>query len=174
MIKLIVACGINGEIGGNNKLLWSLPKDLQLFKEKTLSDDLLIGRKTYESLPTYPKGLPERGLIVLTSQELEDIYCEDSNSDVVFFNTMTKTIRFLKHVNRWNDGYWIAGGKGIYEHFEHLADEIHITEVDESFPEADTFYKPDLSDYTEDVSQRVDVSSDTLKAVAKVYIKNKQ
>ena len=172
MIKLIVAYGINGEIGGDNKLLWSLPKDLKLFKEKTQGGGMIIGRKTYESLPTHPYGLPNRETLVLTTEDTDkEIDNEDTGAYVLFcgFNFAMRCFSLSRNL-RHN---WIAGGKGIYETFEHLADEIHVTEVDESFPEADTFYKPNLVGYTEDLSRRVDVSSDTLKATAKVFIKDK-
>ena len=172
MIKLIVAHGINGEIGGDNKLLWSLPKDLKMFKEKTLDSSLLFGRKTRESLPSYPKGLPNRVTLVATSTPFKDIDCEDTKSTVMSLSK-SELGGYLRLEKRYDSGLWFAGGKGIYEAFEHLADEIHVTEVDGSFPEADTFYKPNLTGYTEDLSQRVDVSSDTLKATAKVFIKDK-
>ncbi len=173
MIKLIVAHGINGEIGGDNKLLWSLPEDLKLFKYKTDWSGLIIGRKTYESLPTYPYGLPRRETLVVTSEkDKKDV----DNADTlawVLFTDMKHAIKYTKHCSNVRDG-WIAGGKGVYEAFEHLADEIHVTEVEQSYlGYADTFYKPNLTGYTEDESKRVDVSSDTIKATAKVFIKDK-
>lgn len=171
MIKLIVAHGINGEIGGDNKLLWSLPKDLKLFKEKTNKGGMIIGRKTRESLPTYPYGLPNRETIVVTSQNKGDIDNEKTGA-YLLFSSMKFAKRCLRISSRMRVD-WIAGGKGVYEELEHLADEIHVTEVEQAFTEADTFYKPNLAGYTEDVSQRVDVSSDTIKATVKVFIKDK-
>ena len=47
----IVATGYNGEIGFDNKLLWHIPEDLRFFKENSLGHVVLMGRKSYESLP---------------------------------------------------------------------------------------------------------------------------
>ncbi len=51
MISVIVAMGKNREIGKDNQLLWHLPKDLQYFKKLTLNKPIIMGRKTFESLP---------------------------------------------------------------------------------------------------------------------------
>lgn len=64
MITLIGACGLNREIGRNNKLLWHLPNDLKYFKQQTEGDAIVMGRKTYESIGSKP--LPNRANIVMS------------------------------------------------------------------------------------------------------------
>ena len=160
MIKLIVAYGLNGEIGKGDTLLWHLPKDLTLFKEKTLASIVVMGHSTFKGLPTYPKGLPHRYNEVVTNKITGSMY--------------TTLTQWIEQPYGEEDEVWIIGGASIYKQLEHLAEEIHVTEVQANCPEADTFYKPNLEGFTEDVSQRVDVSSEDLKAVAKVYIKNSQ
>ena len=120
----IVACGNNGEIGKDNDLLWRISEDLKFFKESTLGHVVLMGRKTFESLP---KPL-ERRMLVKVSRTLSinidkwltwsvDQGCDLLNTDCIF----------------------IAGGGQIYKATEPCVDEVWLTEVFESF-EADTFY----------------------------------
>ena len=122
----IVARGLNGEIGANNKLLWSIPEDLQFFKENTLGHVVLMGRKTYESLP---KKLSRRivmnvssakGRIPITSYLSWAVSqcCEDLNTNQIF----------------------IAGGAKLYNSTFDIADELWITQVEKYYPEADTYY----------------------------------
>ena len=63
MISLIAAVGQNGELGKNNALLWRLEGDLPFFKRVTMGKSVIMGRKTFESLP---KALPGRRNIVIT------------------------------------------------------------------------------------------------------------
>ena len=49
-IKMIVACGLCGEIGRDNDLIWKIPKDLKRFKQLTLGSTVIMGRKTFDSI----------------------------------------------------------------------------------------------------------------------------
>lgn len=60
-LSVIAAVGKNGELGNNNKLIWKFKGDLKFFKETTLGHTIVMGRKTFESLP---KILPERKHII--------------------------------------------------------------------------------------------------------------
>ena len=66
MIILIAAIGKNNSLGLDNKLLWHLPNDFKRFKELTSGNIILMGRKTFESLPDV---LPNRTHIIITKQE---------------------------------------------------------------------------------------------------------
>lgn len=122
----IVATGYNGEIGFNNQLLWHIPEDLRFFKETTLGNVVLMGRKTVESLP---RALERRITIDITSNGGRtplNLYldhatwqsCETLNTDCIY----------------------IAGGASIYEATEDIVDEILLTKVCKNFNYADTFY----------------------------------
>ena len=63
-ISMIVAKGTNNEIGKNNDLLWYIPSDLKFFKATTMGRSIIMGRKTFQSLP---KALPGRKNIVISS-----------------------------------------------------------------------------------------------------------
>ena len=75
-IHLIWAQEINGGIGKNGKLPWHISEDLQNFKKLTLESTILMGRKTWESLPIKP--LPKRRNIVLSSKKVADVECYTS------------------------------------------------------------------------------------------------
>ena len=66
MLSIIVAIAENNLIGGDNKLLWHLSEDLKRFKEITMDNTIIMGRKTFESLPGI---LPGRKHIVITRDE---------------------------------------------------------------------------------------------------------
>ena len=68
-ITLIAAIGDNNCLGKDNKLLWHIPEDLKFFKEHTIGKQIILGRKTLESLPGL---LPKRKHLVLTHQDLPE------------------------------------------------------------------------------------------------------
>ena len=62
MISMIAAVGKNRELGIDNHLIWKIPRDMKFFRDTTMGHKVIMGRKTYESLPGY---LPGREMIVL-------------------------------------------------------------------------------------------------------------
>ena len=126
-IHLIWAQEINGGIGKNGKLPWHISEDLQNFKKLTLDSTILMGRKTWESLPIKP--LSKRRNIVLSSKEVPDAECYTSIEECV---------------EKLNDEgiqkLFVIGGSTVYRNFIHRADELHITEVDEMTQGIDTYF----------------------------------
>jgi dihydrofolate reductase len=167
MIKMILAVGINGEIGAENNLLWDLPKDLQIFKEKTEGDIVVLGKSTFYSLPSV-NGLSNRENWVLSSSMEKHHPCEDV---IVFDNSndILHNMNLLKEAGDCRD-VWIIGGSTIYRQFESLVEEIHITKVFHKFPQADTFYLPNLTGFMKD-GDIIDVSSSRYAAEHAVYVK---
>ena len=117
----IVSCGMNGEIGVDNSLLWNIPEELKYFKDCTLGHVVMMGRKTYESLP---KPLERRVVVRVSRTPI----------------TVTKgvTYNLCEHLN--TDCIFIAGGSELYKSTEKYVDEVWYTRVFDSYPEADTFY----------------------------------
>ena len=144
--SIVVATGKNGEIGSKGKLLWSIPSDLKHFKDITTSGKIsmvIMGRKTYESLPTYPSSLPNRISSVITSKAS---LLEESEYDeyVVFFENMEEVLKIIEGCEKdlgLDNEYFIIGGGTIYKQFLPLCDKIYLTEIDQEFPEADTYFK---------------------------------
>ena len=128
---LIYARAANGTIGKDNSLPWHLPADLKRFKALTMGKPMIMGRKTFESLPGL---LPGRRHIVLTRRESWD----SDGAEVA--RSVEEAIALARQEN---DGREIAvvGGAAIYDVFRPLAERIELTEVHADF-EGDTFMKP--------------------------------
>lgn len=131
----IVACGMNGEIGVDNSLLWDIPEELKYFKDCTLGHVVMMGRKTYESLP---KPL-ERRVVVRVSRTPVTITKGVTYNLCVQDFLNVATVNLCKHLN--TDCIFIAGGSELYKSTEKYVDEVWYTRVFDSYPEADTFYE---------------------------------
>ena len=128
IISLIAALGKNNEIGKGNDLLCHLPADLKHFKEITLGHTVIMGRKTFDSLP---KGaLPNRRNVVISrNPELKIKGAE-------VFSSLDQAL--LKSINEVE--VFIIGGAQIYEYSLPFADKLYITRIHAAFPEADVFF----------------------------------
>lgn len=114
-ITLILARASNGVIGANGKMPWHLPADLRRFKQITMGRPMIMGRKTFDSLPAILEG---RRHIVLT----RDPEWQDEGAEPVA--TIEEALRLANapHV-------MVIGGAEIYRLFLPLADRIELTEV---------------------------------------------
>ena len=126
-IHLIWAQDINCGIGKNGKLPWHISEDLQNFKKLTLNSTILMGRKTWESLPIRP--LSKRRNIVLSRKEVPDVEC---------YTSIEECIEKLN--NEGIDKLFVIGGSTVYRNFINRADELHITDVDEMTQGIDTYF----------------------------------
>lgn len=120
-IKLIVALNEKYYIGKDNKLMWNIPEDLQLFKNKTENKIVVMGRKTYESIG---KPLSNRFNVVLSSTTIE--YKDNLNS----FNDIENLIKWLEELPKGEEVF-IIGGKTLYQQFldKDLVDEMYISHI---------------------------------------------
>ena len=130
-VRLIWAQGPDGVIGADGDIPWDLPEDRRLFKALTLGSTVVMGRRTWESLPPRFRPLPGRRNVVL-SRTLDDA---GAGGDVV---------ASVADVLAAHDELWVIGGAGVYEAFLPHADEAVVTELDGAFP-GDTF-APRLDD----------------------------
>ena len=130
-IILIYARASNGAIGFEGRLPWHIPADLKRFKALTIGKPMIMGRKTFESLPGL---LPGRRHIVLTRRER----WESEGAEVV-----TSVDEALAAAREGNDTGEIAvvGGSAIYDVFRPLAQRIEVTEIHAEY-EGDVFMKP--------------------------------
>lgn len=126
-ISIIVAVSQNHAIGNENKLLYWLPNDLKRFKALTTGHTIIMGRKTFESLP---KGaLPNRRNIVLSTQK--EFQCPGAE----LFPSLEEAI---KHCNE--EEVFIIGGESVYKQAMGIANKIYLTEVQHETSEADAFF----------------------------------
>lgn len=126
-ISIIVAVSRNNAIGNNNKLLYWLPNDLKRFKALTTGHTIIMGRKTFESLP---KGaLPDRRNIVLSRQHIQP-------DGVEVFSSLEEALRHCLS----DEEIFIIGGASVYRQAIDLANRIYLTRVDDEPEEADAFF----------------------------------
>lgn len=122
-MKLIVACDNNGGIGYKNNLPWpKINGDLARFKKLTYGNVVIMGRKTWESLPIKP--LPNRLHFIVSST-------------VGFYPNSCFTIPNLNYISSYKNGWIIGGAKLIDSSWDYI-DEIHLTTTFESYV-CDTF-----------------------------------
>lgn len=149
MIKAILAIGENGEIGCKGDLPWGrgLPKDLAYFKQATLGAHVWMGGNTFTSLP-FKNGLPDRVNHILTSSVPEFDKVGYRLKDGVYYHNFAHFSNCLMLCSVLQSAdQWIVGGKSVYEQIWDIVDEVHLTRVKASFPDADTFFQPDLSKF---------------------------
>lgn len=125
-ITIIAAAASNHALGKDNKLIWHLSKDLQHFKTLTNGHAVIMGRKTFESMP---RALPNRTNIVITRQS--DYQAENI--------TVTSSLSEALTIAKGDPRPFIIGGGEIYKESMSIADEIELTRVHADF-EADTFF----------------------------------
>ena len=129
MLSLIVAIANDNVIGKNNKLIWHISDDLKRFKQITSGKKMIMGRKTFESLPGV---LPNREHIILTRDKN---YTVDSNQVAIEhdFDSILK-----KYLNS-EDEVFIIGGAEIYKQFLPHCNKLYLTKINHSF-EGDTHF----------------------------------
>lgn len=127
-LSIIVAIARNRGIGFENKLLYWLPNDLKRFKALTTGHTVIMGRKTFESLP---KGaLPNRRNIVLSRQE------GISFAGAECFPSLEAALAQCKE----EEEIFIMGGASLYKEAMPVADRLYITQIDDASKEADAFF----------------------------------
>jgi dihydrofolate reductase len=130
-ISIIAATGRNGEIGKGNALLCHLPADLAHFKAITSGHTIIMGRKTFESLPKAP--LPNRRNIVLS---------RNKNLSVEGLEVCPSLDHaLLKRIDEAE--VFIIGGAQVYSQALPVAGKLYLTRIHASFPDADVFF-PDI------------------------------
>lgn len=135
MINIIAAVAENRAIGFENKLLYWLPNDLKRFKALTTGHTIIMGRKTFDSLP---KGaLPNRRNVVISRSVTELPGCD-------VYGSLEEA---LQHCTPDEDIY-ILGGASVYEQAMPMADRLCLTEIAATPAEADVFF-PDYSAWRE-------------------------
>ena len=122
-INLIYARAANGVIGHNNTMPWHLPEDLAHFKKLTLGCPVIMGRKTWDSLPVRFRPLPGRQNVVITRQA--DWHAAGAQTA----GSLNGALALCKAAS----DVWIIGGAQIYAQAEPLASRIEVTHIDKDF-----------------------------------------
>ncbi|MGL5649215.1 MAG: dihydrofolate reductase [Clostridium sp.] len=129
MLSIIVAKASNNAIGLDNKLLWHISEDLKRFKNITSGHNILMGRKTFESLPGI---LPNRHHYILTRDKSFSI---DSEKVTVLYSIEQCVALFQNS----SEETFVIGGGEIYNLLSPYCSKMYITNIKKDF-EADTFF----------------------------------
>lgn len=135
MLSIICAMGKNRAIGRNNKLLWDIPDDLKHFKKITSGHAVIMGRKTFASLP---HSLPGRANIVITNDP------GFKAEGCVVCYSIEEALAEAKKIEK--NEIFIIGGGAIYKQTINMADKLYLTIVDDEPADADAFF-PDYSEF---------------------------
>lgn len=148
MISIIAAVARNHAIGNENKLLYWLPDDLKRFKALTTRHTIIMGRKTFESLP---KGaLPNRRNIVLSRNR------DFTAPGTELFHSLEDALRHCTP----DEEVFIIGGESIYKAGIGLADRLYLTAIEDEPERADAFFPTFGSDEWELMSSVVHDADD--------------
>lgn len=127
-LSLVAAVGNGGELGYHNNLIWKIKEDLDFYKDLTMGKNIIMGRKTLESMPL--KALEGRHPVVLTSQNL------DVCSSIETFHNINTLLNYIEDTGK---EFIVVGGATIYEQLLPYTDTMYLTEIKrEAY--ADTFF----------------------------------
>ena len=129
-LGLIVAVGANREIGFQNRLIWRIKEDLDYFKRVTMDSHIIMGRKTYESMP---KNLKGREYVVLSRDEQFLL-----ESPKIVTRSISETLMLVEKMPKTK--FWVIGGGAIYKGFLSNVSTMHITEIMDRAIQADAYF----------------------------------
>ncbi len=128
MLSTIVAIANNNVIGKDNKLIWHLPEDLKRFKQITTGKNIIMGRKTFESLG---RVLPNRKHIILCNDMKMDI----DNENVEILDDISKLDKYINS----DEENFVIGGATIYKLLMPYVNKLYITKINQDF-EGDVYF----------------------------------
>lgn len=137
-VTIIVAFSKNFVIGNENDIPWYIREDMQYFKKTTMNKIVIMGRKTYESIPEKHRPLLGRTTYLLTRDESYTV----DHPDVKIFHDFAKALFAAKLVS-YDDDIMIAGGAEVYKQAMPYADKIYATVIQQDF-EGDAHFPPPL------------------------------
>ena len=141
MLSIIVAKAKNNTIGKDNKLLWHISDDLKRFKELTTNHNIIMGRKTFESLGGI---LPNRKHIIFSQNP--DFKIENENVEIV--HSMLQIQQYIED----EEENFVIGGVMIYNLLMPYVTKMYVTEIEKDF-EGDTFFPKINSEVWEEISR---------------------
>ena len=126
MFSIIACIGKNRELGKKGSLIFHLKDDMKFFRETTSNHTIIMGRKTWESLPN---KLPNRKNVVISKSIIADADQSISNLD-----------EFINQNQNTTEEIFVIGGGIIYSEFLPHAKNLYLTEIDSTDKDADTFF----------------------------------
>lgn len=143
-VSMIAAVGKNLELGKSNNLIWHFKEDMKFFKDTTMGHTVVMGRKTFESLP---KALPGRKNIVISSN------AEYQAQGATVVTSVEEALQIAD-----NEELFVIGGGKIYAEFLPYADKLYLTEINAECEDADTYFPQfNKSDYIKEIINYYDI-----------------
>lgn len=143
MISIIAAVARNGAIGKHNQLLWHLPEDMRHFRETTRGKPVIMGRRTWESLPDSFRPLPGRHNVVVTRNPAYEAV------GATLASSLDEAIQKAGAV----DEVFVIGGAELYAKALPIADRLYLTEIASEFA-ADVFFPEVPAGEWEEISRK--------------------
>lgn len=163
-LGLVVAKGKNNEIGYKKDLIWRIKEDLLFFKKVTMGSYMVMGRNTYESMP---KKLPGRRYIILSRNKNLEVLPEH-----FIFDDIEQVLSFA--AQHPEDKLNVVGGGMIYTSFLPYVSRMHITEIDQDFPQADTFFPQfDKTEWDLETQEKMYCPDNNLSYQHTLYLRKK-
>ena len=144
MTSAIVCVDKNWGIGYDGKLLVHIPEDMRFFKYMTSNSVVIMGRKTYESLPSKP--LPNRINVVITSKIDRDWEVDENGTVFASMDVVKMYLSFIHPLMPID--YIIIGGGQIYKELLPYCDNAYVTKVDYTYENVDAYF-PNLDENKE-------------------------
>ncbi|MDP6641937.1 MAG: dihydrofolate reductase [Candidatus Nanoarchaeia archaeon] len=146
---IIVAASENNVIGLEGKIPWEIPEDMERFKKLTSNHPVIMGSKTFFSIPKKYRPLPDRKNIVL-SRSMED------SEGIYVARTVDEALELAE-----DEDTYVIGGGDVYEQFFFLANKIELTRVHREY-KGDTFFPEIDSDVWKEVEKQSKIHEDLL------------
>ena|ERR1035437_2294185 len=143
MISLIAAVARNRVIGNNNLLLWHLPEDMRHFREATRGKPVIMGRKTWESLPESFRPLPGRHNIVVSRNAAYQA------PGATLVGSLEEAMSKVSEI----DEVFVIGGAELYRQALPQANRLYLTEIEENFA-GDAFFPEIFPQEWEEISRK--------------------
>jgi len=156
MISIIVAVSEDWGIGKDNELLWNISEDLKRFKRLTSGNTVIMGKKTWDSLPRRP--LPGRTNIVLT----------DDPDEIIEGSVTAYSIEDALDKCKKSDDIFVIGGGSVYRQFMPIADRLYITHIHKKAP-ADVYF-PEIDPKIWKVAEKEDFEAGETNPIAYSYV----
>lgn len=156
MISIIVAVSEDRGIGKDNKLLWNISEDMKRFRKLTLGNTVIMGKKTWESLPRRP--LQGRKNVVLT----------DDPKEVIDGSVTAYSIEDALSKCEKGEEIFVIGGGSVYRQFMPVADRLYITHVHKNVP-ADVYF-PEIDPNIWKIEEKEDYLASETNTIPYSYI----
>ncbi|MCI8579220.1 MAG: dihydrofolate reductase [Dorea sp.] len=133
-MNVIVAVDKNWAIGKDNRMMWSIPADMKLFRETTKGNIVIMGRKTLES---FPQGQPLKNRVNIVITRKKDYKVKGA----VIVHSVEEAV---KEAKKYEGELFVIGGESIYRAMLAYCDTAYVTKIDHAF-DADTYF-PNLDE----------------------------